>query len=97
MGESNTIWWKTRDASLGHQLASEMGFPVDVQATTGGGATNARLNLIRTAQATPGYLAGKKLVVWSFSSRATIEGTEGWPRPPIDPPPQPPVTGAAAK
>jgi len=92
MGDSNTIWWRDRDASLAHQLAYELGFPVDVQATTGGGATNSRLNLIRTAQAHPGYLAKKKLVVWCFSSRATIEGSEGWRLTPIDPPPTPTPT-----
>jgi hypothetical protein len=91
MGDSNTIWWKDRDASLGHQLAYELGVSVDVQATSGGGATHARLNLIRTAQATPGYLASKKLVVWCFSSRAIIEGSEGWPRTPVDPPPPAPA------
>ena len=86
IGDSNTIWWKDRDASLGHQLACELGFPIDVQATTRGGAPNPRRNQTRTARATPGYLDGKKLVVWCFSSRATIEGTEGWPLTPIDAP-----------
>jgi alginate O-acetyltransferase complex protein AlgJ len=89
MGDSNTIWWRDRGASFPHQLAHELRIPVDVQATTGGGATNARLNLIRTARANPGYLASKKLVVWCFSSRATIEGSDGWPMTPIDPPPTP--------
>ncbi len=97
MGDSNTIWWRDRGASFPHQLAHELRIKVDVQATTGGGATNARLNLIRTARANPAYLASKKLVVWCFSSRATIEGSEGWPLTPIDPPATPPgsTPGAA--
>jgi alginate O-acetyltransferase complex protein AlgJ len=60
-------------AGLPDQLALEFGFPIDVVAVRGSGATPARRNLARRKD----NLAGKKLVIWCFTSREFTEG-EGW-------------------
>lgn len=59
------------DAGLPADLALEIGFPVDLIAANGGGAT-ARLSLRRR-----GDLTGKKLVVWCFGAREFTE-SQGW-------------------
>ena len=78
IGDSNTIWWKQFESALPHQLAAELGLLVDVLSTTGGGANETRLNLRREIQADPGYLEGKRVVVWCFSSRSFTNTREGW-------------------
>lgn len=78
MGDSNTIWWKNAQSALPHQLAFDLGFPVDVLSTQGGGANETRLNLARRVRAEPGYLDGKKAVIWCFSARALTGTEEGW-------------------
>ena len=78
MGDSNTIWWKNAQSALPHQLAFDLGFPVDVLSTQGGGANETRLNLVRRVRAEPGYLDGKKAVIWCFSARALTGTEEGW-------------------
>lgn len=78
MGDSFTVWWQLHDASLAHQLAYELGFPVDVLSTVGGGATDTRLNLIRAFRKDPGYLDGKKVVIWCFTARDITETSKGW-------------------
>ncbi len=71
-------------AGLPDQLALELGFGVDLLAVRGSGATPARIDLMRRAKANPGYLGGKKLVVWCFSAREFTE-TAGWRLVPIVP------------
>ena len=78
MGDSNTVWWKRFQSSLPHQLAFELGFPIDVLSTKGGGANDTRLNLVRHARSEPSYLESKKVVVWCFSARAFTNTREGW-------------------
>ena len=78
MGDSNTIWWKGSQSALPHQLAFDLRFPVDVVSTKGGGANETRLNLARRIRAEPGYLDGKKAVIWCFSARALTGTDEGW-------------------
>jgi alginate O-acetyltransferase complex protein AlgJ len=78
MGDSNTIWWKGSQSALPHQLAFDLGFPVDVLSTKGGGANETRLNLSRRIRAEPGYLDGKRAVIWCFSARAFTGTEEGW-------------------
>lgn len=73
-----------RGAGLPDQLALELGFPVDLIAVRGSGATPARLNLMRRARADVKYLAGKKLVIWCFSAREWTESL-GWQKVPIVP------------
>lgn len=60
-------------AGLPDQLALELGFPVDVVAVRGSGATPARRNLARRKD----NLAGRQAVVWCFSAREFTEG-QGW-------------------
>jgi alginate O-acetyltransferase complex protein AlgJ len=69
-------------AGLPDQLAFELGFPVDVVAVRGSGATPARRNLARRKD----NLAGRHLVVWCFSSREFTEG-QGWAKVPVIKPP----------
>lgn len=63
-------------AGLPDQLALELGFPVDLVAVRGSGATPARINLLRRARA-PGYLENKRLVIWCFSAREFTQA-QGW-------------------
>ncbi len=85
IGDSYATWHRGRNASLAHQLAKELGILVDVLSTTGGGATDVRLDLIRTVRADPSYLAGKKLVIWCFGGRTLSTSQEGWMKIPIPP------------
>ncbi len=84
IGDSNIIWWRDQEGALFHQLSADLGFPVDNLATTGGGATNTRLNFIRTAFAEPDYLKGKKVVIWCFTSRSFYNSHDGWKLVPLD-------------
>ncbi len=68
-------------AGLPDQLALELGFPVDLVAVRGSGATPARVNLLRRARA-PGYLEGKKVVIWCFTAREFTESS-GWTKVPV--------------
>jgi alginate O-acetyltransferase complex protein AlgJ len=60
-------------AGLPDQMSYEFGFPMDVVAVMGSGATPARRSLARRKD----NLSGKKLVVWCFSSREFTQG-QGW-------------------
>ncbi len=84
IGDSHTVWWRSQEAALFQQLACELGFPVDTLSTSGGGANESRLNLVREVRANPGYLEGKKLVVWCFASRDLLGPKDGWFRTPLD-------------
>ncbi len=90
-----------RGAGLPDQLAIELGFPVDVVAVRGSGATPARINLLRRAQRNPQFWAGRKWVVWCFAAREFTE-SDGWRQVPVRPaapdaPPSPmPAPDAAA-
>lgn len=78
-----------RGAGLADQLASELGFAIDLVAVRGSGATSARINLLRRAQKNPEYWSGKKVVIWCFVAREFTE-SEGWKKVPIKPPVQEP-------
>jgi hypothetical protein len=73
-----------RGAGLADQLAVELGFPVDLVAVRGSGATPARINLLRRAQKNPQYWSGKKVVIWCFGAREFTE-SDGWRKVPIKP------------
>ena len=75
---------QTRDAGLPDQLALELGFPVDLAAVRGSGATPARVNLLRRAQRDPNYWTKKKLVIWCFASREFTQ-SDGWKKVPLLP------------
>ncbi|MFH1080937.1 MAG: hypothetical protein V1766_11895 [Pseudomonadota bacterium] len=74
----------TRNAGLPDQLALELGFPVDLVAVRGSGATPARVNLLRRVQKDPNYWKGKKLVIWCFASREFTQ-SDGWKKVPLSP------------
>lgn len=86
IGDSNTVWWEWAGSSLPQQLAAELGFEVDVLSTTGGGATNTRLNFVRTALSEEGFLARKKVVIWCFTSRSFFNSHDGWKIIPLERP-----------
>ena len=69
-------------SGLADQLALELGFPVDLVAVRGAGATPARINLLRRAQRAPGYWTAKRLVIWCFAAREFTE-SDGWRMVPI--------------
>ena len=60
-------------AGLSDILTKELGITPDVVAVMGSGATPARRNLARRKD----NLAGRRLVIWCFTSRELTEG-EGW-------------------
>jgi alginate O-acetyltransferase complex protein AlgJ len=72
IGDSYTDFGSAQGFGIAHQLAFELGFPVDVLTTKGGGANAARMNLVRSASSNPGYLTGKKCVIWCFASRDMV-------------------------
>jgi len=76
-------------AGLFEQVSFELGYPVDLIAVRGSGATPARINLLRKIQRDPGYLQRKKIVLWCFSAREFTE-SDGWRIVPLAP------TGTAA-
>lgn len=71
-------------AGLPEHLARELGFPVDVVAVRGSGATPARINLQRRRD----NLAGKRLIIWCFSVREFTE-SDGWAKVSVIAPPLP--------
>ncbi|MFO7666954.1 MAG: hypothetical protein R6V76_10075 [Desulfobacterales bacterium] len=75
---------QTRGAGLPDQLSMELGFPVDLVAVRGSGATPARVNLLRRAQRDPNYWKNKKLVIWCFAAREFTQ-SDGWKKVPLVP------------
>lgn len=65
-------------AGLPDHLTYQLGFPVDVVAVRGSGATPSRLNLYRQRD----NMKGKRVVVWCLSVREFTEG-QGWRLVPI--------------
>ncbi len=63
-----------KGAGLADHLAQQLGFPVDLVAVRGSGATPSRINLLRRGD----NLAGKKVVIWCMSVREFTEGAQGW-------------------
>lgn len=64
-------------AGFPDQLAFELGFPIDLVAVRGSGATPARINLMRRARQKGDYWKNKKCVVWCFAAREFTE-SDGW-------------------
>lgn len=63
-----------RGAGLADHLAKQLGFPVDLVAVRGAGATPSRITLLRRRD----NLEGKKVVIWCISVREFTEGVQGW-------------------
>lgn len=96
IGDSNCYCWTPEHSGLAQQLSAELGFQVDWLATSGGGASNVRIELIRRTAAEPGYLESKKLVVWVFTSRGFENTTDCWNRMDL-PSPLPPTPAIKSK
>ncbi len=90
LGDSHNLVFHAGDdmhatgAGLPDQLAFVLGLPIDLVAVRGSGATPARVNLLRRAQADPEYWSRKRLVIWCFAARELTE-SDGWPLVPIAP------------
>ena len=90
LGDSHNLVFHAGDdmhatgAGLPDQLAFELGLPLDVVAVRGSGATPARINLLRRAQADPEYWSRKRFVIWCFAARELTE-SDGWRLVPIAP------------
>ena len=90
LGDSHNLVFHAGDdmhavgAGLPDQLAFQLGLPLDLVAVRGSGATPARINLLRRAQADPGYWSRKRLVIWCFAARELTE-SDGWRQVPITP------------
>jgi len=88
LGDSHTLVFHdggdmhAEGAGLADQLALELGFAVDLVGVRGSGATAARINLLRRAQAMSEYWTTKKLVIWCFAAREFTE-SDGWREVPI--------------
>ncbi len=67
-----------RGAGLADHLTAELGFPPDVVAVRGSGATPSRLALLRRRD----NLRGKRVVIWCLSVREFTEG-QGWRKVPV--------------
>ncbi|MFC1717723.1 hypothetical protein ACFL6S_28945 [Candidatus Poribacteria bacterium] len=65
-------------AGLADHLAHQLGFPVDLVASRGSGATPSRGSLARRRD----NMKGKKLVIWCISVREFTEG-QGWAKVPV--------------
>ena len=65
-------------SGLPDHLAHRIGFPVDLVAVRGSGATPSRLSLFRRRD----NMKGKQLVIWCFSIREFTEG-QGWRKIPV--------------
>jgi hypothetical protein len=64
-------------AGLPDQLAFELGLGIDIVAVRGSGATTARVQLLRRAQAAPDYWDRKQLVIWCFAAQELTE-SDSW-------------------
>ena len=90
LGDSHTLVFHAGNdmhatgAGLPDQLAFTLGLPVDLVGVRGSGATPARVNLLRRAQADSGYWQRKRLVIWCFAARELTE-SDGWRLVPIVP------------
>ena len=90
LGDSHNLVFHAGDdmhatgAGLPDQLAFELGLPIDLVAVRGSGATPARINLLRRAQADPEYWSRKRFVIWCFAARELTE-SDGWRLVPIGP------------
>ena len=72
-------------AGFPDQLAFELRASVDVLGVRGSGATPARVSLARRARANPGYLPGKKVIIWCFGVRELTQAETWKPVPLLKP------------
>lgn len=89
MGDSHTLVFSVggdlhaKGAGLFDHLSARLGFPVDLLGVRGSGVTPARIKLYQRSKKNPDYLAGKKALIWCFTSRE-FTGIGGWREIPVD-------------
>ncbi|MFZ2657895.1 MAG: hypothetical protein WAX69_23380 [Victivallales bacterium] len=89
IGDSHTLVFHAGEDMLAEKsglvdhLAYELGFPVDLLAVRGSGATSVRINLYRKAKQ-PGWLKRIKVIVWCISAREFTEASGGWRKVPVE-------------
>ena len=85
LGDSHNLIYSVGEDMLAvssgfpENLAAKIGFSADVVGVRGSGATPSRINLARRGD----NLAGKKLVIWCFTSREFTEAQQGWRKVPV--------------
>lgn len=67
-------------AGLPDQLAAELGFPVELLASSGSAIRSVRVALRRRISRDPKYLPGKKAIIWCFASRYLSTVADEWSR-----------------
>lgn len=72
-------------AGLPDQLAAELGFPVDLLASSGSAIRSVRIALRRRVGKDPEYLSRKKIVIWCFASRYLSTVANEWSKVRISP------------
>ena len=81
LGDSHTLVFSEPESfhcdgvGLFDQLSYQLGGPIDLEGSAGGGLVTARLNLYRKVVANPTYWQGKRAVVWVFSAREITQST----------------------
>lgn len=92
LGDSHTLFlsaggdMQAAGAGLPEHLARALGMPVEVIGVKGSGAGPSRLAFARKAMSKPGWLAGKKVVVYCLASRELTEATGvAWKKIPVKP------------
>jgi len=70
-------------AGLADQLALALGYPVDLLAVRGSGATPVRINLYRKAKKDAAWFGHIKVIVWCFTAREFTEASGGWKKVPV--------------
>lgn len=90
LGDSHTLVFQAggdlhaTGAGLFDQLSADLGFAVDLLGVRGSGVTPARIKFYQRAKKDPGYLDGKKALIWCFAAR-DFTGTGGWKEIPAAP------------
>ncbi|MFT5697427.1 MAG: hypothetical protein ACI8ZB_000275 [Desulforhopalus sp.] len=88
MGDSHTLVFSAggdlhaKGAGLFDHLSAKLGFPLDLLGVRGSGVTPARIKLFQRSKKDPGYLVGKKTLIWCFTARE-FTGTGGWREIPV--------------
>jgi hypothetical protein len=84
LGDSHTLVFHSgkeegmhcNGAGVIDHLAARLGFAPDLVGVRGSGMIQARKQLFYKASATPGYWAGKQVVIWLFSVREFTQSTD---------------------
>ena len=75
MGDSHTLVFfeggdmHCKGAGLFDHLSAKFKRPLDLIGSKASGGDQARVSLVRKSRLAPGYLAGKKLIIWCYSAR----------------------------